>query len=84
MFRLPWKVHGLRKAHGAPHDLLVEIEHTHLLELYERALIAVDGGLAAEPPPKYSGTPAFLARQKLKHDREHYAEMILWLRDLQK
>ncbi len=83
-FHFPWKIHSIRKSGAAPHDLLVEIEHTHLLELYQTALIEVDRRFAELPKPEHSGTPEFREHQTLKHNRQHYAEMIEWLSTLQR
>lgn len=80
MFKFPWKIHGLRRFTSS--DLLVEVEHRLLLELYSRALDKVDSDLSAIPEPQYSSTASFYHVQNLKHDREAYVDAIQWLKGL--
>lgn len=82
MGTLPYMVHGLTA--GQTPDLLVHIEHTHLLELYERALVTVEQQIAASSEPKYTTSPGYLAYGWLKRDREHYKKMIDWLKGLKR
>lgn len=80
MFYFPWKIHSVAK--GPPHNFLVEIEHKHLLELYERALVTVEHIIETTEKPKYSDSPGHYDYQKLKQDRDHYKEAIAWLEKL--
>jgi len=80
MFHFPWKVHGIAK--GPPKNLLVQVEHTHLVEVYERALANLEFQAESVPKPKHSGTERFQAYQGLLHDIHHYKEMLAWLREL--
>lgn len=79
-FRFPYTVHGLTEARGP--GMLVQIEHTMLLQVHSHALAHIETELKGLPKPKYSGTPAFDRYWNLEHARQNYVDMIAWLQEL--
>lgn len=78
--RLPYRIHGLAK--GMSRDYLVQIEHTLLLAVYERALVTLESEIASTTPPKFSDSRGAHKWQTMQHDHRLYTEMVAWLRTL--
>ncbi len=82
--RFPSRIHSVSAVGAGPHDLLIQVDHTHLLDVYEHALETVKNDLAEMPKPKYSGTDESHRYNKLKWAISGYEEAIEWLKALKR